>query len=554
MALLSDATTLTFVSSLGVYGIYKRYEPAGVLSALVLLFAVPGYIASQARSQFSYAIVAYLTTFVSFYALLIAYTIGYRLSPFHPLAKYPGPVACKVSKFWIAYVASRGKTHKYICDLHNQYGDVVRTGPNELSFRHEDTIMAVFANKEVKKGPYYDCRYQKGVTPLDGIKDFHEHAGRRKLWNRAFSMAAAKEHVDDLQTAVSELLQELEKRQGDVVDISQWISFIAFDFMGSLVFGNPFGMVKAGKDTAGLAEIIDTLAYVSNVMSHIPWVWPFLTQIPGGDAPLEVARTACKNLVAKRVKSTNTNKRDLYHYLLDEDGLEPVKPSEKQALMEGATAISAGSDTTATMMVHTLFFLMQNPDMSKRLQSELDNVYSAGGEAPDYTKHVELPYLNACINETMRLYPAALAALQRRVDVGSGGKMLGPFFVPEGTQVSAHLYTMHRDPRYFYPLPDTYWPDRWLTQESYILPSGESISSSDLIVNKTVYQPFSYGQQNCAGKVVANMEMRAVLSALLHKFDIKPARGFKLQEYEDSICDVYITYRGALPVTLHARR
>jgi hypothetical protein len=52
----------------------------------------------------------------------------YRLSPFHPLAKYPGPVIAKTSKLWAAYVCARGDLHRYYKNLHNRYGDVVRVG------------------------------------------------------------------------------------------------------------------------------------------------------------------------------------------------------------------------------------------------------------------------------------------------------------------------------------------------------------------------------------------------------------------------------------------
>ena len=55
---------------------------------------------------------------------------------------------------------------------------------------------------------------------------------------------------------------------------------------------------------------------ISNVISHIPWIWPFLQAIPNADASLEVPRTVCKNLVSKRMETSNIVKRDLYSYLV----------------------------------------------------------------------------------------------------------------------------------------------------------------------------------------------------------------------------------------------
>lgn len=127
-------------------------------------------------------------------------------------------------------------------------------------------------------------------------------------------------------------------------------------------------------------------------------------------------------------------------------------------------------------------------------------------------------------------------------------------FVPEGTQVSVHQYSLHRDPHYFNPLPDVYWPDRWLTQETYTLPTGDNIPANQLILDKGSFIPFSIGSQNCAGKAVALLEMRAVLCAFLQRFEVKRAEDVKLEAWEDGIEDCYITRCiGSLVVNLHPR-
>ena len=52
----------------------------------------------------------------------------YRLSPLHPLARFPGPLPCKVTGFWMAYKSRTGMQHRYAKALHERYGDVVRIG------------------------------------------------------------------------------------------------------------------------------------------------------------------------------------------------------------------------------------------------------------------------------------------------------------------------------------------------------------------------------------------------------------------------------------------
>lgn len=89
---------------------------------------IPGLLVQQLQSQFSGILSASATVFSAYWALIVLYTIAYRLSPLHPLAKYPGPILCRVSKLWVAYVASTGKYHLYAKELHAQYGEMVRIG------------------------------------------------------------------------------------------------------------------------------------------------------------------------------------------------------------------------------------------------------------------------------------------------------------------------------------------------------------------------------------------------------------------------------------------
>ena len=62
---------------------------------------------------------------------LVSSIIVYRLSPIHPLARYPGPALLKLSKWPAVWIAVHGKQHFYYQSLHEQYGDVVRIGMSD---------------------------------------------------------------------------------------------------------------------------------------------------------------------------------------------------------------------------------------------------------------------------------------------------------------------------------------------------------------------------------------------------------------------------------------
>jgi hypothetical protein len=92
------------------------------------------------------------------YILSLGISIGaYRLSPFHPLAKYPGPTLAKVSRFWAARQFLKGQQHRLSHELFLKYGDVVRTGPNHLIIRDAKAINTVLGPKDMWPKPGRTC-------------------------------------------------------------------------------------------------------------------------------------------------------------------------------------------------------------------------------------------------------------------------------------------------------------------------------------------------------------------------------------------------------------
>ena len=70
-------------------------------------------------------LLSYYTTY--FFTLALSVVL-YRISPFHPLWRYPGPFWCCTTKFWHAALAATGEQPRYLQRLHDKYGDVVRFG------------------------------------------------------------------------------------------------------------------------------------------------------------------------------------------------------------------------------------------------------------------------------------------------------------------------------------------------------------------------------------------------------------------------------------------
>lgn len=111
------------------HAIYKRYEPkpGQFLATFFLLGIMPSISVPFVATHFS-LIAAIAVSFSIFYSTLISSIILYRISPFHPLYKYPGPFLAKISKFWNVWVMASGKNHVCYKNLHAKYGPYVRIG------------------------------------------------------------------------------------------------------------------------------------------------------------------------------------------------------------------------------------------------------------------------------------------------------------------------------------------------------------------------------------------------------------------------------------------
>ncbi|KAH7884698.1 cytochrome P450 [Phlebopus sp. FC_14] len=534
------------------YLVFKRYEPDIPLSHAVLLVLVPGALTTVLHSNLASFLRSVSSTYLLYYTTIVTLVLSYRLSPWHPLARYPGPIPCRISKFWMAWVSSGGNQHKYYAMLHRKYGDVVRIGPNELSIRDVNAIAPLMGANGLPKGPHWDGRMaeQTTIRALISLRDPAEHARRRKPWNRAFNSTALKGYEEILGKRVYEFVTALERR-AEPVNLAEWISHFTFDFMSDMAFGGGSEMLRDG-DRDKTWHLLESGLPLALVLTHVPWLGKYYVKLPGIGADLKKFRTFCQDRATLR-RIQGSQSKDLFHYLIDEAGVERSPPTFAEVASDGVLAIVAGSDTTATVLSSLFWALLRNPIAYRRLQVEVDKYYPPGEDALSTAHHSQMNYLNAVINETLRLFPPVLSGSQRGAPKGSGGKMVGPYFVPEGTSAFVHFYSLHRDPRNFSPTPDVFWPERWLSPEERQAFGHPYSKATPFVHNTAAFVPFSFGPANCVGKNLAYQEMRTVACVMMQRLELKYADGYDPQSWERDLKDYFVATKGKLPVVLSPR-
>ncbi|TFK27311.1 cytochrome P450 [Coprinopsis marcescibilis] len=543
---------------------FKNTEPRHMPLIFMVLTLVPlsGYfLQPEAGFELRYLLVEYAL----FYTTLLLSTVVYRIAPFHPLAKHPGPLMCKVTKLWTTWIAYKGHSHRYFKELHDIYGPIVRVGPNELSIVEKDAIPPVLGKHGMPRGPLWDGRrfglVDRVWDSLVEARDVEIHAELRKPWNDAFSAGPVRDYQAILAMRGERLAELLHQTCGGgstTVDIAKWISYFAFDFMGDLAFGGSFQLMETN-DVDGLWKRMEDGVWLPAINSQIPWAWPIFQIFP------VVTRrrrelTQWSSLQSLQRMKMESNRGDLFYHLYEVPAKASGIPLEDQMTLVVSNSILtvlAGADTSATASSAIICYLLARKDIFQCLRDELDEAFpSELDEIPniEIDKLLRLPYLGAVVNEGLRLVPAVSTHLQRSPAPGSGGKHLygTDIFIPEGTAVNIPPYAIHRDPRYFSPSPDSFIPERWLSEADAVY-----------ITNREAYIPFSHGPANCAGKPIALLELRLVVALLVHRFDMcyKGYRGaspddlYRRQEaYINGMKDRFVLWKGPLEVEITPRK
>ncbi|CAJ0550030.1 Ff.00g099600.m01.CDS01 [Fusarium sp. VM40] len=425
---------------------------------------------------------------------------------FHPFSRVPGPRINSISRFpWIRDWLS-GNLHKSVKKMHERYGEVVRIAPDELSFISPgawNDIYGIKSGKSFVRDPKWYANLTEGQDDII-VANETKHAHFRKIFSPFFSDKSIRQNEPVIRRNIDLLVERLKdhiKGTDGVADMVKWYNWTTFDIIGDLLYGEPFDCLKNAEYHPWLAVVLQNI----RLSSYIALMerYSFLKKLVMALLPQNLLEKRNMHLDVIRDKCRRHDGKGTDHSIVG--SIDPANASLTEGELEANLALMtmAGSETSATTMSAATYYLATNETAASKVAEEIRSAFK--GELDiSWAAVQKLPYLNAVIKETLRLYPPTPVGLPRRV-ISKGETVIG-HFIPKDMVVYITQYSAYRSQSNFRE-PDKFRPERWLDDPAF---KGDNLDA---------VQPFITGPYSCIGKSLAYMEVSLVLARMLWNFD-----------------------------------
>ncbi|XP_018570997.1 probable cytochrome P450 49a1 [Anoplophora glabripennis] len=458
-------------------------------------------------------------------------------------SEIPGPKEWPlIGNAWrFAPIIGQYKIHeldKVMWSLRREYGKIVKVGglvghPDLLFVFDGDLIHKVFRREEgmphrpsMPSLHYYKQVFQKdffeGNEGVIGVHGPKWDAFRKEVQQILLPPATARKYVEPLNVIATDFLVRMENMLDEnnelpnyfLSEIYKW----ALESVARVSLNTRLGCLEPNlpkhSESQRIIDSINTFFWnVAEVELKMP-VWrvyknkSFRKYI----GALEDFRTLCLkyiNQCMEQMKEKNyDNVREeeisIVEMILKKTG------NPKLAAVLALDLLLVGVDTTSIAAASTIYQLSQNADKQQKLFEELQKALPNPDSKVDVVAQNSIPYLKACIKETLRMYP---------VIIGNGRSLqsdaiLAGYKVPKGTHVIfPHLVVSNSED--YITEPEKFVPERWLKNTEH----GKCPAHQKKI-HPYISLPFGYGRRSCLGRRFAETELNILLAKIFRKYKV----------------------------------
>ncbi len=387
--------------------------------------------------------------------------------------------------------------YKFYARTFARYGDTFYfaglNGPVVLT-RDPEHVKTIFTLDTSQIGIYPEegADFVVGKNTILVLTD-ERHRRERKLLSPPFHGARMRNYGATMQKAARDEMANW--RIGEVVDMKSAMQRISLSIITQAIFG-----LSDAAEARRTQELC--IGYFENI-SPLILFFPVLRRDLGGLSPFARsmrARRALEAALDAQIAKSRAQPpgQDILSMMIAARYDDGAAMTDEQIRDELFTLLLAGHETSALGLAWMFYHLYHNPETLCRLRQEL----VALGKNPEAEAIAGSRYLDACVSESLRIYPVVAETFRKmRVPL-----QLGPYTVPPETTVSVSAIGVHHNPA-IYPNPDIFRPERFLERR----------------FSPFEYVPFGGGTRRCLGAAFAQYEIKLVAHEILSHCELAPA-------------------------------
>ena len=442
-----------------------------------------------------------------------------------------------ISDLPFLYYAHQGFRSKVLFEKHKEH-PVIRIGPNSLSYGDVAAIKDIYGHSTKCTKDLMYSELAGTHFHLADVIDKPEHARKRKVLSSAYAIKNLEGWEHKVADMTSRMIKQFDARcttplsatqtrpnpEDLNVDYRMWSNLFTVQAIANIGLSEDLKFLDQGSDLITAERMDGTLHQVNfrqclhataRAQSQLVWAYSWyqsLVKLSKLVSPKyrelwrlnEDWNDIVYHRATQRLKKYQNGEKldDFFAALMEDKNGTPNNLEWGEIVAEVSIMMNAGSDTTAVAMNNVMFWLLKNPKALATLRAELDSVLDEDEVIAPYDKIKHLPYLRACLDESMRITPPTTFGLPRRTP-NDGAPILGDY-IAGNTSVSMSSYVAHRNEQVF-PEPEVYRPERWLEE------GGKEL--------QPFFIAFSAGARGCIGRNISYLEQTVLLASLLHRYE-----------------------------------
>uniref|UniRef100_A0A669E3P1 Cytochrome P450, family 24, subfamily A, polypeptide 1 n=1 Tax=Oreochromis niloticus TaxID=8128 RepID=A0A669E3P1_ORENI len=419
------------------------------------------------------------------------------------LDEIPGPTNWPLvgSLFELLRKGGLTRQHEALVDYHKKFGKIFRMKLGSFESVHigAPCLLEALYRKEGN----YPQRLE--IKPWKAYRDLRDEAYgllilEGKDWQRvrsAFQQKLMKPtEVVKLDGKINEVLVDFVGRIGNIsnngkiedlyFELNKW----SFETICLVLYGKRFGLLQEKVNE----EAMNFITAVKTMMSTFGMMMVTPVEL---HKSLNTKTWQHHTAAWDRIFSTGASLSpdDLIGDILHQSSLS------KKELYAAITELQIGGvETTANSMLWVIFNLSRNPSAQRKLLQEIREIVPPDQDPSG--EHIKnMPYLKACLKESMRLSPS-VPFTSRTLDKDT---VLGDYAIPKGTVLMINSHALGSNEEYFDD-GKQFKPERWLRENNTI--------------NPFAHVPFGIGKRMCIGRRLAELQLQLAMCWLVRDYEI----------------------------------